>query len=188
MAGIPQRRKTEAGAKLASGFSGVWEVRSKSRKLSPRKMQLKKSLLPSAASTTPGGLGGRWTALFLASTEYRGQRTCSHAPLRPMCASPVAVSSASPRLRFPAAAAAVANPCARAPSPGDSRGLQPPASWPSFSRLALSPHPSDCFGVEDSVSQGIRHNGQKKRKDEKTTKSLGEAMKDTDIDHPPLDC
>lgn len=88
MAGIPQRRKTEAGAKLASGFSGVWEVRSKSRKLSPRKMQLKKSLLPSAASTTPGGLGGRWTALFLAITGYPG---AAHVPPR----------AAPPPVRFP---------------------------------------------------------------------------------------
>lgn len=104
MVGIPQRRKTEAGAKLASGFSRVWEVRSKSRKLSPRKTQLKKSLLPSAASTTPGGLRRRWTAYIFSQHRVPGgsaraptRRSAPRALPQSWCPQPVPASALQPQ-------------------------------------------------------------------------------------------
>lgn len=119
--------------------------------------------------------------IFLAETEHPGAAHSPHAPLGPMWRFSSLGVLARAGLRSPAMVAAASKPGPGAPSPGCSPGLVARASSLSFLWLPCSSHPSKRFGVENSVFQGFRYNGQKKRKDEKTTKSLGEAIKDSEF-------
>lgn len=96
-------------------------------------MRLQKSLLPSAASTTPGVCD--WRRIAHIFSLDRTPRGSTHAPTRrsgPCGASPVSLSLARPGLRSPVMVAAASKPGPGAPSPGCSPGPLARPSSPSF--------------------------------------------------------
>lgn len=128
--------KSEDGAKLAPWFF-------RSHNLPPRIMRLQKSLLPSAASTTPGVCD--WRRIAHIFSLDRTPRGSTHAPTRrsgPCGASPVSLSLARPGLRSPVMVAAASKPVPARPLPAVPQGRWPglpllPSAAPLTSPLKM---------------------------------------------------